>query len=203
MEGTVVGYYIRVLAESDGKAPLQEMRTVLGPQFEVLVEDGDEQDWRQLLLKHADGPEIALVERDPVATGELGAEEIAEQMEEVQHFQPKLAAEWLRDYLPRVKVVYAMQLLSGTEVNDGWTAVHRTQAYLWKKFGGILQADNEGFSNRAGQHILWQFEGEQTGELDVAVLDDAGRWVPFTIDMANSEQVEAFRRGEIPKGVAR
>ncbi len=193
-----MGYYVRVFAESDHKAPLQEMRTVLGPKFELMVEEGDEQDWRQLLLKHTEGPEIALIERDPVLEGELGAEEIAEQMEEIQQFQPSSAAEWLRNYLPKVKVVYAMQLLSGTEVDDGWSAVHRTQAYLWKKFGGILQADNEGFSNREGQHILWQFHGEQSGELDVAVLDVDGRWIPFTIDMGDREQVEAFRRGEIP-----
>ncbi len=193
-----MGYYIRVLAESDRKAPLQEIRTVLGPKFELVVEEGDEQDWRQLLLKHVDGPEIALIERDPVQPGELGEEEIAEQMEELGHYQPKSAAEWLQNYLPKVKVVYTMQVLSGTDVNDGWAAVHRTQAYLWKKFGGILQADNEGFSNREGQHILWQFHGEQTGDLDVAVLDTDGRWIPFTIDMGDREQVEGFRRGEIP-----
>jgi len=193
-----MGSYIRVLAESDRKAPLQEIRTVLGPKFQLVVEEGDEQDWRQLLLKHADGPEIALIERDPVVPGEIGEQEIDEQMEDVQQFQPKSASDWLRSYLSKVKVVYAMQLLSGTEVNDGWSAVHRTQAYLWKKFGGILQADNEGFSNREGQHILWQFHGDQAGDLDVAVLDGDGRWVPFTIDMANREEVEAFRRGEIP-----
>jgi hypothetical protein len=198
-----VGFYIRVFGESDGIAPLPEVRTVLGERFELVVEEGNETDWQQLLLKHRGGPEIALVERDPVGSNGLGREEIVEQLNEIQHYQPRSAAEWLVAYLPRVKVIYAMQLLSGTDVDDGWAAVLRVQAYFWKKFGGILQADNEGFTNREGQHILWQFHGEQQGELNVAILNQDGAWVPFTIDMSDAEHVAAFCRGEIPKGVAR
>ena len=204
MEGAVaVGFYIRVFAESDRKASLTELRTVLGTGFGLIVEEGEDDQWSQLLLKHKDGPEIALIERDPVTPEGLGQEEIAEQLNEIQHYQPPSAVEWLSSYLPRVKVIYAMQLLSGTDVNDGWSAVLRVQAYFWKKFGGILQADNEGFTNREGQHILWQFHGEQQGELNVAVLSQDGAWVPFSIDMSHAGQVAAFCRGEIPKGVAR
>ena len=201
MDGALVGYYIRVLAESDQRAPLSELRTVLGRDFELTVDDGDEDNWSQLVLRHKGGPDIATVERDLVKPSELGADEIEEQIEEVRHYQPHSAAEWLRAYLPSVKVVYAMQLLRGTEVNDGWSAVHRVQAYLWKKFGGILQADGEGYSNREGQHILWQFDGDPKGELEVAVLNDAGQWVPFTIEMSDPVQVESFQRGEVPNRV--
>ncbi|HWR13658.1 MAG TPA: hypothetical protein VN577_02430 [Terriglobales bacterium] len=190
--------YLRVLAESDAKAPLAELRTVLGPEFELIVEDGDEQAWSQLLLRHKDGPEIALIERDPVAPDELGQQELDELVREMENARPLRAVEWLKHFFTHVKTVYVLHPMSGTKVHDGWLAVERVQAYLWKKFGGVLQADNEGFSNREGQHILWQFHGEHEGDLDVAVMNDRGEWVPYTLKMSDAEQVEAFRRGDIP-----
>jgi hypothetical protein len=189
--------HLRVLAESDAPAPLSEIRMVLGPEFELIVEDGDEQDWSQLLLKHKQGTEIALIERDPVKPGELGELELDELTHEMEHSRPTRAVEWLKHYFSHVKMVYSMQPMSGADVNDGWSAIGRVQAYLWKKFGGILQADNEGFTNREGQHILWQFHGKQEGQLEVAVMEDNGTWRAYTLEMADPEQVAVFR-GETP-----
>ncbi len=195
--------HVRVLAESDQKPSLGELRTVLGPQVEVVVEEGDEQEWSQLILRHKDGPEIALIERDLVAPGELGAQEIDELLTDMEDARPSRNAEWLKHYLSHAKVVYRMQPLSGTGVKDGMSAVLRAQAYFWKKFGGILQADGEGFSNREGYHVLWQFHGPQQGELEAAVMDDNGQWMGFVMDMGDPEQVAAFQRGEVPAGAVR
>ncbi len=195
--------HIRVLAESDQRAPLSELRKVLGDAFEVAVEEGDEQNWSQLVVKHKDGQEIALVERDPVAPGELGQHELDELTMEIENALPARAAEWLRHYFSHVKVVYEMQPLSGTQVKDGMSAVLRAQAYFWKKFGGILQADNEGFSNREGYHVLWQFHGPQQGELEAAVMNENGQWSAFVMDMGDPEQVAAFQRGEVPVGAVK
>ncbi len=195
--------HIRVLAESDQRAPLNELRKVLGDAFEVAVEEGDEQNWSQLVLKHKGGQEIALIERDPVAPGELGQQEIDELTSEIENARPERGAEWLKHYFSHVKVVYEMQPLSGTQVNDGMSAVLRAQAYFWKKFGGILQADNEGFSNREGYHVLWQFHGPQQGELEAAVMDESGNWKSFVMDMCDPEQVTAFQRGEVPAGAVK
>jgi hypothetical protein len=195
--------HVRVLAESDQKPSLAELRTVLGPQVEVVVEEGDEQEWSQLILRHKDGPEIALIERDLVAPGELGAQEIEELLTDMEDARPSRNAEWLKHYLSHAKVVYAMQPLSGAGIKDGMSAVLRAQAYFWKKFGGILQADGEGFSNREGYHVLWQFHGPQQGELEAAVMDDNGQWRGFVMDMGDPEQVAAFQRGEVPVGAVR
>ena len=195
--------HIRVLAESDQKPLLGELRKVLGDAFDIAIEEGDEQDWSQLVLKHKDGQEIALIERDPVAPGELGQQELDELSDEMKDSKPARAVEWLRHYFSHVKVVYQMQPLSGTQVNDGISAVLRAQAYFWKKFGGILQADNEGFSNREGYHVLWQFHGPQQGELEAAVLNDDGQWSGFVMDMGDPEQVAAFLRGEVPAGAVK
>ncbi len=195
--------HIRVLTESEGRAPLDELRLILGSDFELIVEEGNEQEWSQLLLRHKNGPEIALVERDPVTPGDLGAQEIEELKSEIQSARPQRAVEWLKHYFSHVKTIYSLQPMSGADVNDGWFAVQRVEAYFWKKFGGILQADNEGFTNREGQHVLWQFYGPQEGELEAAVMDDTGRWLSFVMDMADPEQVAAFQRGEVPAGAIR
>jgi hypothetical protein len=189
---------VRVLAESDQPVPVAELRTILPGKTELIIEEGNDSSWSQLLLRHVDGSEIALVEREVVAPGQWGEQELTELLREVEESRPLRAVEWLKHYFRHVKVVYAMQLLSGIKVNDAWAAVFRIQAYFWKKLGGILQADGEGFSNREGQHILWQFHGPQTGDLDVAVLNDAGEWKLFTLNMSNAAEVEAFQRGEIP-----
>lgn len=189
---------VRVLSESDVKAPLEEMRRVLPPNTQLIVEDGDEHNWRQLLLKHSNGLEIALIERDPAGSGEVGEEVVHRLIHEMEQARPRSAVNWLRNYLPAVKVVYTMQVLSGAEADEGWLAVHKSQAYLWKKSGGILQANGEGFSNREGRHILWQFDRDQHGELDVAVLDRVGDWISFTLRMDVPAEVEGFQRGEVP-----
>lgn len=192
--------HIRVLSESDQIASLEELRKVLPDGFGVVVEDGDEQNWRQLLLRHREGAEVALIERDLVQPGEPGELEIGELMQEIEDARSQRTVEWLKHYLSHVKTVYSMQPLSGAAMNEGWSALYRAQAYFWKKFGGILQADNEGFTNREGQHVLWQFHGPQMGEIEAAVMNDAGEWTSFTMDMGDPEQVGAFRRGKVPRG---
>ncbi len=192
---------LRVLSESDRLPPLEEMRRILPSGFEIVITEGNEQSWSRLVLRDSGGQEITVIERKLAAEG-VAIQTFAAQLEKAG---PSRAVEWLKHYLAHVKAIYALEPKSGVEIQDGWLAVQMAQAYLWKKFGGILQADGEGFTNREGQHVLWQFEGPQTGELEAAVMEDSGQWLPFTMDMADPEQVEAFQRGEIPshaRGIA-
>lgn len=120
-----------------------------------------------LTLRHKSGQEIAVIERNPVSEGELGADELQEFLDEVPHHKPDSAAAWLQKYLPTVKVIYAFQLLGGTDVDDGWTPLHRLYQAIWSHAGGILQADGEGFSNEEGYTILWQFAESVTGPVEL------------------------------------
>ena len=190
---------LRVLSESDRLPPVAELRRVLPGGFEIVVEDGNEQNWRRLHLRHDNGQQIAVIERNPLEEG--GA--VQDFANDLDSGYPSRAAEWLKHYLSHAKVVYTLEPKQGVQLEDGWLALQMAQAYLWKKFGGILQADGEGFTNREGQHVLWQFESTQTGELEAAIMDDSGRWMPFTMDMGDPEQVEAFRRGEVPQRAKR
>lgn len=199
-----MGYYIRVLGKKDSPLSIAALRACLpvNSEIELVEEAADQGGWSQLVMRHRDDADIAIVERDPVIPGELGADEIGEFVDEVQDSQPASASKWLAEYLPSVAVIYAFQLLDGTDIKDGWSAVHALQSYIWKQVGGILQADSEGFSNEQGQYILWQFNEGVDGKWNMAVLDRDGKWVAFTMDLGNPEHRRAFLDGKVPPGVA-
>jgi hypothetical protein len=96
-----MGYYIRVLATDDTSLSEQELRECLPdtPDSELIVEGKDERGWLQLVLRHADGPEIAAIERNLVIPGELGESEITEFVEEVKVGRPQSAGRWLERFM--------------------------------------------------------------------------------------------------------
>jgi len=198
-----MGYYIRVLATDATPIALGDLLPCLAANsaFELTVEEGDQTIWSQLVLRHCSGPEIGVIEKNDVIAGGLGADEIAEFVDEISQAQPKSAALWLAHYLPRVKTIYAFQLLSGTDVNDGWSAVHALQGSVWGRRGGILQADGEGFSNEDGYSILWQFAEPVDGPRNMALLNSAGQWIPFEMNLGHRQQRDAFLEGRVPDGV--
>jgi hypothetical protein len=195
-----MGYYIRVLGKNLTTIPVQELREVALPAVVDLAESSADT-WGQLILKHKSGQEIAVIERNPVVEGELGADELQEFLDELPHHKPDSAAAWLQEYLPTVTVIYGFQLLSGTDVDDGWTPLNRLHRAIWSHAGGILQADGEGFSNEEGFTVLWQFGESVTGQWNLGVMAQDGRWVHFEMDLGNDEHREAFWRGEVPAGV--
>lgn len=155
--------------------------------------------WEQLVLSHKSGQEIAIVEKNPVVEGQLGADELQEFIDEVPDCKPESAATWLQHYLPTVKVIYAFQLLNGTDVEDGWTPLRRLYDAVWEHAGGILQSDGEGFSDEEGYTILWQFSDRVTGTWNMGVIKD-GRWLHFAMDLGNEQHRKAFLSGEVPDG---
>jgi hypothetical protein len=194
-----MGYYIRVLGTNPAAIPAEHLRAAASPGV-IDLNVGDDHQWQQLLLKHASGQEIAIIERNAVVAGELGGEELQEFIDEVPFYEPTSAAVWLGSYLPKVNVIYAFQLLGGTDLDDGWTLLHRVYNAVWSFTGGILQADGEGFSNEEGYTILWQFPESAQGAWNVGVLLDGSRWAHFEMDLGSLEHREAFRRGQVPPG---
>ena len=199
-----MGYNLRVLAEKPGHVPVSQLLSrvqTAGLDVSVRIEVGSEDDWEQLVLQHNEGDEIAAIERNPVEPDALGEAEIEELVAEVEESRPRSAAEWLKLYLPRVKVIYAFQVLYGADQDNGWDALQAIQDELHTTLGGILQADAEGFSNQEGYHILWQFRDDVEGLCKMAVLDETGQWRAFEMDLGSREQREAFLNGRVPEGV--
>jgi hypothetical protein len=166
-----------------------------------VLESGDESTWTDLLLRHHDGKEIAIIERNPVLPGELGAEELAEFMEEIVGEKPESAVTWLLGFLPSVQAIYSFQILDGAYTEDGWNGVHAIQFAIHRELKGILQADSEGFSNLYGYHILWQFTSDPEGTYPMAVRDgDGSGWTKFEMNLGDAEHKKAFLEGRVPAG---
>lgn len=199
-----MGYYIRTLTPSDQRVPFSELRAALArnhPKARLLLQEGSEAQWKQLLLAHANGTQIASIERNSVSDP-VGAEELQEFRHEIADCMPRAAATWLDHYLSRVRTIHAFQVLAGTKVDNGWDILGSLKTALWEKTGGIIQADREGFTNEDGYHILWQFPEQVTGKWWMAVLE-AGLWVRFQMELGDPNHREAFLAGAIPAGVKR
>jgi hypothetical protein len=193
-----MGYYIRILGTRLTNIPLRDLQEVALPAVLDLSE-GNSDAWEELTLKHTFGDEIAIIEKNPVSLGGLGAEELQEFLDEVPHYKPDSAVVWLQKYFLTVKVIYAFQLLNGTDVDDGWALLHRVFDTVRNHAGGIAQADGEGFSNEAGFTILWQFDESAIGQWNMGVRV-GNSWVHFEMDLGNKEQRESFWRGEVAIG---
>jgi hypothetical protein len=113
---------------------------------------------------------------------------------------PADAAKWLLDYFSRVRCIYAFQVLGGTRHKNGWEILGAVKDHIWSFAPSITQADNEGFSNEAGYHILWQFSDTVQGPWWMGVLRE-GQWQHFRMDLGNRKHREAFLQGQIPDGV--
>ncbi len=197
-----MGYYTRVLTRRSACPSLSELTRVLAEENLGGLLSGDEEDsadWTNLSLSHAHDECIASIERNVVAPGTLGAAEVAELVDHLNHCKPTSAAAWLRDYLPSVRTIYAFQHLSGTDTMQGDEMLRAVRNHIWSLGDAIVQADGEGFSNEDGYHILWQFHDSVKGPWHMAVLRD-GHWVRFEMNLGSRSQRKAFLAGEVPRG---
>lgn len=102
-----------------------------------------------------------------------------------------------------VKVIYAFQLLNASFDDNNFEVIGNIKTKIWNKTKGILQADNEGFSNEDGYHILWQFSDNVTGDWSCAVINSTGKWDNFIMDLGNATQRKEFQNGDVPKNARR
>ncbi len=196
-----MGYYVRVLTLSPKKVPLAMLRKALDrPELATnAVLNSDSDDWTNITLEGGDDHTIAAIEFNPVVTGELGEEEIDEFLESIAQHRPKSAVKWLESVLPKIKAIYAFQVLSGAHaLKGGWESIRLLMECISEEGLGIMQRDGEGFSNLEGSHILWQFSEDASGQRRMAVLRN-GTWTSFIMELGNAAQREAFLNGEVPE----
>ena len=202
-----MGYYIRVLGTQDPDIHIDELIQALAAdgltaKFEIdpTEEPGK---WTMLDILNPDGEPLIQLERNPVIEGKLGQEELYEFREEIQDYKPTSAVEWLTNYFDKVNVIYAFQMLNAALEDSNFEIVSNIKTYIWNKTNGILQADNEGFSNEDGYHILWQFSDTVTGEWNCAVRNWVGKWDKFVMDLGDKTQRTEFQDGKVPKNSRR
>lgn len=198
-----MGYYIRVLGTSDPKIHIDELISGLtynGLTAKFDIDQNESADnWTVIGVSNAEGEELMQVERNPVIEGALGKEELEEFKDYIKTYKPASAVKWLNKYFDKVKVIYAFQLLNASMEDQNYPIVDAIKSTIWSKVGGILQADNEGFTNEEGYHILWQFSDDVTGEWNMAVKNFFGKWTNFTMDLGDQIQRTEFWAGNVPK----
>lgn len=195
-----MGHYTRVLSKDEEFPTFDELAQLIRashPDYKLTIESADEEDWESLLLSSNDEVEVAVIERNPVFDGSTGQDEVADFLEDIQDCKPESGVQWLADYLAEIKTIYAFQHLQGSETEGGSNALHALRSALWERGDAIIQADNEGFTNEDGYHIVWQFADSVSGPWNMAILQDE-TWYHFTMDLGDPDHRDAFLSGEVP-----
>ena len=199
-----MGYYIRVLGSQDPNIHIDELIKSVADngltamfQFDQTENPGN---WTVLEISNQNGDVLAQLERNPVLEGELGEDELNEFKEIIQDYKPVSAVKWLTTYFDKVKVIYAFRILQAAFEGRNFEIIGSIKTKIWGKTEGILQADNEGFSNEDGYHILWQFSEDVEGKWSCAVNNDLGGWVNFVMELSDKIQRKEFQEGKVPSG---
>lgn len=198
-----MSYYTRILTPSAARVPVAELQAALKAarvQARLEIDEGSAEEWKQLAVTDKDGGSVLTIERNDVTEEGVGHDEIQEFLEDVPNYKPASAVNWLQDYLRTVRTIYAFQHLDGMNTASGRRIFDALQTALWSKLGGVFQADNEGFSNEQGYHILWQFGEKVTGVWSMALQDEKGFWRQFQMELGNLDHRESFKNGRIPAG---
>ncbi|QHS59955.1 hypothetical protein [Chitinophaga agri] len=202
-----MSYYIRILGTENPDIHLDDI-------LEALNDEGVSgkigafknelpEKWTRFELRNEKDKVLAVVERDAVKADGMGKEELDEFRETIMDFQPATAAKWLNNFFDRVTVIYAFRLLPLALEEENYPIVTAAQSFIWEKVKGILQADDEGFTNEEGYHILWQFGDDEEGPWSCAVLNADGKWENFSMELGDKEQQKAFKQGQVPAGAQR
>jgi hypothetical protein len=201
-----MAYYIRVLGLQDSDIHLDdltvELKTAGLNAIFQLGESCEPRKWSMLEVRAHHGAKLAQIERNRVAPGKLAQQELDEFREIIRTHQPLSAVQWLDNYFGGVTVVYAFRVLDAALLEYNFEIVSTLKTAIWARTGGLLQNDLEGFSNDHGDHILWQFPDDVTGDKYCAVLEN-GVWVRFRMDLADPFQRMAFWAGEVPQMAVR
>lgn len=199
-----MAYYIRHFGLRDGKITEKDLGRAIqneGVRGSVHVDAHEQGRWTALTVHLAKKTPVAYIERCPVRAGTIGSRAVQEFLEDADELRPESGGAWVGNYLSRVQVVYAVQLLHGIEHEDAWPLLDVVQGKISETIGGIAQADAEGFMNEVGEFITCDFPDGLEGLVRAAVLDAAGDWHAFDLDLADSAQRKAFRDGSIGRDV--
>lgn len=199
-----MSYYLRILGTENPDIHLDEILTALDREelsgtVRILKNEKPDR-WSRFELRNDDEELLATIVRDAVKGDGLGKEELDEFRETILEFQPASAAKWLNSFFDQVAVIYALQVTEAGLEEDNYPVVIATQECIWDKVKGILHADEEGFSNEDGYLILWQFADDIDGPWNCAVLDAAGEWQQFSMELGDKAQRKAFKEGIVPPG---
>jgi len=200
-----MGQIVRILTKDEKYIPLSEIRNYLylkNLKCMLKLEYGTETQWKEVSVQ-CEGNEIFFIERDSIKDDAIAKKELKDFKKMLKKANPTSAADWLKDYLEQIEVVYAIEIFPEISDYTGWEILSSIQNYIFKHMdSAIIQSNNEGFTNEEGFHILWQFTSKNIhGKCYSAVLDRSGTWKPFVMDLSNEDQILDFQDGIVPNDV--
>jgi hypothetical protein len=139
-----MAYFLRAFCTSPD---LPELRDVLdwaesqGIDLSIAAPDLDVRDWHQIEVVYKSERQPFVVEAD---TGEMVEEEVEEFIELLDEAEDSPAKEMVAAHLQNTRTVVAAQLLADVD-DDGYAAVGVFLQYFVERYGGLIQADGEGF----------------------------------------------------------
>lgn len=201
-----MGYYIDVLTPSQERLSIEEVRIEAKkylPDCEVILNEGTEQAWEELIVRINEDDPVCTIGCTPFTKGETDDSDLGWVLWNIEDCEPASAVQWLRKYVPSINTMYRFRFLSrafnGTD--NGLTGA--LIRWIHDKRGGIIRADNEGYTNEDGHHILWQFSDRASGRWECAVLRDDGSWDSFIMDLGNQDHRAEFKAARVPDGAER
>jgi hypothetical protein len=205
--GCRVGYYIRVFAKSDSSVPATWLRRDLDHLgWDAVIEHhGGTQDcWKSIVVAHGDGGQICFVEREEVSPGSLATREVQDYLVALADYRPQSGAEWVREFLARVRVIYPVRVQTCADTDPAGRAVMQfIIAEHSRRLDGITHAESEGFYIKENSYLVAaEPDAERIAPDDgcvVAVRQDDG-WTAFHA-LPGDGTFAAFLRGEVPEGV--
>ena len=195
-----MSYYTRVISKDAEFPSFDELKQWVHaehPEYLLTLEEGTEEEWESLLLSSKDGVEVVVLERNPIEDGSAGQDQIADFLLDIEDCKPETGVEWLTEFLESARAIYAFLHLQGADTEEGGNVLNGLRAHLWERGESIIQADNEGFTNEEGFHIVWQFADSVSGPWNMGVLQD-GTWYHFKMDLGDPGHRAAFLNGEVP-----
>lgn len=201
-----MAYYIDVLTPSTARFSMEEIRSKARerlPEVEVVLNGGTEEEWEELIIWFAEDDAVCMITCTPFTKGESDDTDLGWMLWDISERQPQSGAEWLKIYLPSVNMMYRFRFLHRAhgEMDNGCTGT--LIRWIHEQRGGIIRADNEGYTNEHGHHILWQFSDDVRGRWECSVLREDGSWDSFIMELGNPEHRAAFKAGRVPDGVER
>lgn len=165
------------------------------------LENESLESWSHLEIFNRKNEKLFVLEKCLIGKSEQAKNELDELREEIRSCRPESAALWLNDYFDKVIVIYSFQLLQPVFEDKNYKIYSVIRDLVWEYAGGILQSDNEGYSNEQGYHILWQFPEGAKGRWNMAILNSVGEWVGFNMNLLNIKHKAAFCDGKVPEGI--
>jgi len=191
-----MAYKVRLLTPSQKVIPFSVMKSLSA---HIKLAAGTEQLWERIEILSANNTVVTTLDKDIVNPDSVGESILMELRTLIADKYPVKARQYLDNYFYTVRVIYTFNIFPDRMDKDAWLLLGGVQNFLKDSIGGIIQADKEGFYNEMGDYILYQMYENAFGGVPVAVLNEKGQWISYSLRLGDEKGVDLFKRGIAPK----